>query len=302
MAIGDHWRWFGRVVAERKVREGDPIVVVLERTLADTSRARWSSTRATRTSSACASGCPRSSSSSACSTGPWGWSRRLEPTELERALRLLGEVPDDTILRLISLLDGLPDDDVLGLVEALSRLSPDVRPARDDADVGGRAHAGAVGARVLGPLVPGPGLASPLLPTRWALPWTFTGGDRQLRPGSCVWPARLPARPAQPPVWRVHAQVCEAPPAPVPVWRVQARVGSRSGSLVPTPWAYARVGSRACGYDPPGEWKRKVAGRRLPPCDNPTVTSDRTGSNGRRPRGQPAGRPLTRPLGEPNQP
>ena len=30
MAIGDHWRWFGRVVAERKVREGDPIVVVLE--------------------------------------------------------------------------------------------------------------------------------------------------------------------------------------------------------------------------------------------------------------------------------
>ena len=26
MAIGDHWRWFGRVVAERKVREGDPIV------------------------------------------------------------------------------------------------------------------------------------------------------------------------------------------------------------------------------------------------------------------------------------
>ena len=39
MAIGDHWRWFGRVVAERKVREGDPIVVVLEQTLADTSRA-----------------------------------------------------------------------------------------------------------------------------------------------------------------------------------------------------------------------------------------------------------------------
>src|SRR5512134_1285387 len=37
MAIGDHWRWFGRVVAERKVREGDPIIVVLEKTLTDTS-------------------------------------------------------------------------------------------------------------------------------------------------------------------------------------------------------------------------------------------------------------------------
>ena len=123
MAVGDHWRWFGRVVAERKVREGDPIVVVLERSLGDTSVAiaqhpgdadllrlrDWLSTflifvrlfdRAV------------------------GLVSRLEPTELERAVRLLGEVPDDTILRLVMLLDGLPDDDVLGLVEALSRLSP----------------------------------------------------------------------------------------------------------------------------------------------------------------------------------
>lgn len=122
-AVGDHWRWFGRVVAERKVREGDPIVEVLERTLADASakleihpgdtdllRLRdWASTflvfvrlfdRAV------------------------GLVSRLEPTELERAVRLLGEVPDDTILRLVTLLEGLPDDDVLGLVEALSRLSP----------------------------------------------------------------------------------------------------------------------------------------------------------------------------------
>src|SRR4029079_15757805 len=36
LAVGDHWRWFGRVVAERKVREGDPIIAVLEKTLVDT--------------------------------------------------------------------------------------------------------------------------------------------------------------------------------------------------------------------------------------------------------------------------
>ncbi len=123
MAIGDHWRWFGHVVAERKVREGDPIIVVLEQTLTDTAAALrdhpgdpdlvrlrdWLSTflvfvrlfdRAV------------------------GLVSRLEPTELERAVRLLGEVPDDTILRLITLLDGLADEDVLGLVDALSRLSP----------------------------------------------------------------------------------------------------------------------------------------------------------------------------------
>jgi DNA-binding transcriptional regulator GbsR (MarR family) len=123
MAIGDHWRWFGRVVAERKVREGDPIIVVLERTLADTTAAL-----------AQAPGDP-----DLIRLREWlatflvfvrlfdravGLVSRLEPTELERALRLLGEVPDDTILRLVYLLDGLPDRDVLELVEALSRLSP----------------------------------------------------------------------------------------------------------------------------------------------------------------------------------
>ncbi len=122
-AIGDHWRWFGRVVAERKVREGDPIVVVLEKTLADTTAALER-----------APGDP-----DLARMREWlatflvfvrlfdravGLVSRLEPTELARGLRLLGEVPDDTILRLISLLDGLPDGDVLELVEALSRLSP----------------------------------------------------------------------------------------------------------------------------------------------------------------------------------
>lgn len=122
-AIGDHWRWFGRVVAERKLREGDPIVAVLERTSAEASTAleahpgdpdltrlrEWLSTflvfvelfdRAV------------------------GLVPRLEPRELERAVRLLGEVPDDTVMRLVSLLEGLEDEDVLDLVDALSRLSP----------------------------------------------------------------------------------------------------------------------------------------------------------------------------------
>lgn len=122
-AVGDHWRWFGRVVAERKVREGDPIIAVLEKTSAEAQEAAaahpddvelvrlrdWLSTflvfvrlfdRAV------------------------GLVPRFEPRELERALRLLGEVPDETVLRLVKLLEGLRDDDVLELVEALSRLSP----------------------------------------------------------------------------------------------------------------------------------------------------------------------------------
>src|SRR5215216_2710976 len=38
VAVGDHWQWFTRVIAERKVREGDPIVAVIERTANEAGR------------------------------------------------------------------------------------------------------------------------------------------------------------------------------------------------------------------------------------------------------------------------
>jgi DNA-binding transcriptional regulator GbsR (MarR family) len=123
VAVGDHWQWFGRVIAERKVREGDPIIGVLERTATEaTSAARAH---------------PEDHDLGGLSD--WltsflvfvrlfdravGIVPQLEPRELERGLRLLGEVPDTTILRLVHLLGGLEDDAVLDLVEALSRLSP----------------------------------------------------------------------------------------------------------------------------------------------------------------------------------
>ena len=34
-SVGDHFRWFSRVIEHRKVLEGDPIIEVLERTAAD---------------------------------------------------------------------------------------------------------------------------------------------------------------------------------------------------------------------------------------------------------------------------
>lgn len=122
-AIGDHWRWFGRVVAERKTREGDPIVDVLERTAAEAETALRG----------------RPDDRELAALHEWlstflvfvrlfdravGLVPRLEPRELERGLRLLGEIEDDTVLRLVGLLEGLDDKDVLDLVDALSRLSP----------------------------------------------------------------------------------------------------------------------------------------------------------------------------------
>jgi DNA-binding transcriptional regulator GbsR (MarR family) len=123
LAVGDHWRWFARVIAERKVREGDPIVAVLEAKERQAAEALAADPFDTELAA----------------LRDWlaaflvfvrlfdravGLVPRVEPRELERSLQLLGRVPDATILRLFDLLAGLPDDDVLTLVDTLSRLSP----------------------------------------------------------------------------------------------------------------------------------------------------------------------------------
>jgi len=123
LAVGDHWQWFGRVIAERKVREGDPIVAVLEAKELE--------------AAAAARADPEDAELAALRD--WlsaflvfvrlfdravGLVPQLDPRELERSLKLLGRIPDSTILRLFDLLGGLPDQDVIELVEALSRLSP----------------------------------------------------------------------------------------------------------------------------------------------------------------------------------
>jgi len=123
LAVGDHWQWFGRVIAERKVREGDPIVAVLE----------------AKSEEAAAAAAAHPEDVELAALRDWlgaflvfvrlfdravGLVPQVEPRELERSLNLLGRIPDTTILRLFDLLSGLPDDDVLDLVETLSRLSP----------------------------------------------------------------------------------------------------------------------------------------------------------------------------------
>ena len=123
LAVGDHWQWFGRVIAERKVREGDPIVAVLEE------KEREAADALER----------NPDDAELAALREWlaaflvfvrlfdravGLVPQLEPRELERSLQLLGRIPDATILRLFDLLGGLDDDDVIDLIDALSRLSP----------------------------------------------------------------------------------------------------------------------------------------------------------------------------------
>ncbi len=123
LAIGDHWQWFGRVIAERKIREGDPIVAVLEAKVAEAGAASDA----------------HPDDQELIALREWlveflgfvklfdqaiGIVPQLEPRELERALGLLGRLPDATVLRLFDLLGALPDDDVIELFDAVSKLSP----------------------------------------------------------------------------------------------------------------------------------------------------------------------------------
>jgi DNA-binding transcriptional regulator GbsR (MarR family) len=123
VAVGDHWQWFTSVIAGRKVREGDPVVKVIEDT--------------TRLAAEAAFDYPGDGELAALRDWLTAFSAfvrlfdravglipKLEPRELERGMRLLGQASDETVLRLVHLLGGLPDDDVLELIEALSRLSP----------------------------------------------------------------------------------------------------------------------------------------------------------------------------------
>lgn len=122
-SVGDHFRWFSRVIEYRKALEGDPIIEVLERTAAEATTA--------------AAEFPGSSELAELrdwlATFLWfvrlfnraiGLVPVLQPAELEHLLDLLARIPDDTILRLVRLLGQLPDDDVLALVGAMSKLSP----------------------------------------------------------------------------------------------------------------------------------------------------------------------------------
>ncbi len=123
LAVGDHWRWFGRVIAERKVREGDPIIGVLEAKEHEASAALAANPGdaelvALRDWLSTFLGFVRLFDRAV------GLVPQLDPRELERSLGLLGGIPDTTFLRLFDLLGGLPDQDVIDLVEALSRLSP----------------------------------------------------------------------------------------------------------------------------------------------------------------------------------
>src|SRR6266550_2256150 len=93
LAVGDHWQWFTSVIAGRKLREGDPIVEVIERTTlaAGQGAAAYPQDRelvALHEWLIAFAGFVRLFDRAV------GLIPKLEPRELERGMRLLGEISD----------------------------------------------------------------------------------------------------------------------------------------------------------------------------------------------------------------
>lgn len=140
VAVGDHWRWFGRVVEQRRMREGDPAVAAIARAAEEAADA---SGRAP-------------DDRDLEDLGAWldgflGFVRlfdraaalvaRMPPADLERAMTALGGVPDEAALRMLGLLAAVSDDDLSALIRVAARLSPGAAP-----------RAARLAARVLGGL------------------------------------------------------------------------------------------------------------------------------------------------------
>ena len=121
--VGDHWVWFQRIAEQRKLRETDPILPLIE--------------SAVREADKIAAGSPRDSE--LAQLRDWltefeGFVRlfdravalvaRAETAELSRGFAVLARLSDDTLDRLLRLFGSLPEDELARTLGSISRVSP----------------------------------------------------------------------------------------------------------------------------------------------------------------------------------
>jgi DNA-binding transcriptional regulator GbsR (MarR family) len=127
--VDDDWAWVGRVIAERRTTELDPIAPLVRQLAVDVAE----DLRA------------RPGESSLAELGSWldrfhASLRKLdhavtlvpalEPRDLETLVAVAASIPETSFVRLVRLLGGLAPDDIAGFADALARLPPKtVRPA-----------------------------------------------------------------------------------------------------------------------------------------------------------------------------
>ncbi|MBA2571092.1 MAG: hypothetical protein H0V04_07935 [Chloroflexi bacterium] len=125
VVVRDHWRWFQRIAEQRKQREADPLVPLLEACLA---RADDAVTTAPQ-------------DADLLRLRDWltellGFVRlfdravrlvaRAESEEIARGFSVLARLSDDSLDRLLRLFGALPEEELAATIEAVSRVSPTV--------------------------------------------------------------------------------------------------------------------------------------------------------------------------------
>ncbi|MGZ6272496.1 MAG: GbsR/MarR family transcriptional regulator [Candidatus Limnocylindrales bacterium] len=121
--IGDHWVWFQRIAEQRKLRETDPILPLIESARAEAEAVAGSA----------------APESEAAQLREWlgefeGFVRlfdravalvaRAETAELARGFAVLARLPDESLDRLLRLFGSLPEDELARTLETISRASP----------------------------------------------------------------------------------------------------------------------------------------------------------------------------------
>jgi DNA-binding transcriptional regulator GbsR (MarR family) len=121
--IGDHWVWFQRIAEQRKLRETDPLLPLIESAVHEADKV--------------AAGSP--ADNELAQLREWltefeGFVRlfdravalvaRAETAELARGFAVLARLPDDALDRLLRLFGSLPEDELARTLQSISRVSP----------------------------------------------------------------------------------------------------------------------------------------------------------------------------------
>jgi DNA-binding transcriptional regulator GbsR (MarR family) len=121
--VGDHWVWFQRIAEQRKQRETDPVLPLIEQAMAR--------------ADAVAAEMPGDAEVAALRS--WledfhgfvrlfdravGVVARAESSEIARGFAVLARIPDDSLDRLLRIFAQLPEAELASTLEAISRVSP----------------------------------------------------------------------------------------------------------------------------------------------------------------------------------
>jgi DNA-binding transcriptional regulator GbsR (MarR family) len=119
LALEDHWEWFRRVIEARKVREGDPVIVILEQCLVEARRAPdgdEATDLRNRLESLLEFVRQFDHSLSAVV--------RARTDALRKLFTVLGRQDAKTIDRLLTTLSDIPEDELVDAVRTMSKMPP----------------------------------------------------------------------------------------------------------------------------------------------------------------------------------